>query len=234
LLADFPYKVVTDDKNQNHYFFGETDVSVAIRTVEVTARVSEIAALPSVRSSLAALQRQFAKGCDSVFEGRDMGTVIFPKADLKIFLTARPEVRALRRFKELVDIGDSGVKAGTITVDSILKDINERDDKDSNREVAPLKQADDAIAIDTSDLTASQVTELIVTGWKASRDGSPKASKKASKNALSGFLKFSNEQRPQLLAANPSLTFAEIDTELGAMWQALSADEKAQYGVNEY
>jgi cytidylate kinase len=108
---------------------------------------------------MVAVQRRYAENSNAVFEGRDLGTVVFPKADLKIFLTATAEVRAERRYNELVEKGghDANVDLATI-----LAEINERDVRDSTREVSPLRQAEDAELVDTSDLSVDEVTEVIL------------------------------------------------------------------------
>lgn len=131
-----------------------------IRTQAVTNLASQISALSFVRSEMVKIQREFGSKSNAVFEGRDMGTVVFPHAELKIFLTAKPEVRADRRFRELV------VKfpdlAQTLTREQILKEIEERDRNDSTRTVSPLRQAPDAFLIDTSDSNAEKVASRIL------------------------------------------------------------------------
>lgn len=156
LLKTFTFKIriIEGDKR---YFVRGRDVTSEIRTREVTAIVSEVAALKVVRDALMPIQVNFAKKMDVVFEGRDLGTVVFPHAHLKFFLTARAETRAKRRFQELV----RKFPDQSFSYDTILKEIEERDEFDSQRELAPLKQADDAIIIDTSDLTIEDVTEKL-------------------------------------------------------------------------
>jgi len=135
------------------YFVNGADVTEAIRTHEISSLASKIAVYPEVRKKMVQIQRAFGHKIDAVFEGRDMGTVVFPEAEVKIFLTAKPEVRAQRRYLEL---------QGKIPFEQILKDIQERDHNDSTRAVSPLKKAEDAILVDTSDLTAAQVIDKIV------------------------------------------------------------------------
>ena len=131
------------------YLNGE-NVEDRIRTMEVSTRVSPVAALPFVREALVKLQQDMGKEKGIVMDGRDIGTVVFPKAELKIFVTASPEVRAERRFKEL--------KAKNMTVDfnEILANVKERDYIDSHRETAPLRQAPDALLLDNSQLTREE------------------------------------------------------------------------------
>ena len=134
---------------------GEQDVTEAIRTPEIDAHVSAYSALPAVRSALLDIQRSQSRG-GLVAEGRDMGTVVFPNAGLKIFLTASPESRARRRYDERVARGEAA------DYDEILEAVNRRDRLDSERESAPLRQAADAILLDTTDLTFGQVVERIL------------------------------------------------------------------------
>ena len=150
LLKTFSFHI-----KEGHYFVGDEDVTKAIRSKEVTALVSEVSAMSKVRDMLKPIQIAVAKETDVVIEGRDLGTVIFPHADLKFFLTARAEVRADRRFKEL----QKKFPEQEISFEKILKDIQERDRFDSNRAVAPLKQAEDAAFIDTSDLNIQEVID---------------------------------------------------------------------------
>jgi len=131
----------------------------AIRTEAVSKGASEVAAVPEVRETLLYLQRDFAqkdvKGV--VIEGRDIGTVICPNADIKLFIDASAEIRADRRYKQLLDKGD------TADYDAVLKQINIRDGRDSSRKTAPTIPADDAIIIDTSNMTAKEVLDHALT-----------------------------------------------------------------------
>ncbi|MCX6988748.1 MAG: (d)CMP kinase [Chlamydiae bacterium] len=140
------------------YLVGSQDVTEVIRTSQVTALVSAVAALRVVRDLLSAHQRAYGKKGDAVFEGRDLGSVIFPQAEVKIFLTARAEVRAKRRYAELVAKNLSHAQNEA----AILVLLNQRDELDSTREIAPLKCPADAITIDTSDLTVDQVVQSIL------------------------------------------------------------------------
>lgn len=149
---DFEIKIKHGDR---YYFYEGEDVTLKIRGSEVTSMVSKVSAIPTVRQKLVALQREWAVGVNAVFEGRDMGSVVFPKAELKIFLTGRPEVRAERRFAELRAKFPNETK--DLTVQQVLEEINTRDTLDSERELSPLKQAHDACVVDTSDLNIDEI-----------------------------------------------------------------------------
>ncbi len=136
-------------------FAGRRDVSDEIRTLEMGAAASRVSVLPGVRRLLVARQRELGSGADIVMEGRDIGTNVFPDADVKVFLTARPEVRAARRAAEL------RAKADDVDLDEVLAALVERDRRDSEREVAPLRRADDAVAVDTSGLTLDEVVDAV-------------------------------------------------------------------------
>ena len=132
------------------------DVSRQIRTEEVGSNASRVAAFGRVREALLKRQRAFRTEPGLIADGRDMGTVVFPEANLKIFMTASAEERARRRYKQLRDGGASA------DYERVLADIVERDERDSNRSVAPLKPADDAVVIDTSELSIDQVMEQVL------------------------------------------------------------------------
>ena len=130
---------------------GDEDVTSAIRTEEAGVNASKVAAISSVRAALLQRQRNFLREPGLVADGRDMGTVVFPRAQVKIFLDAAAEVRAQRRVMQLQQSGKSA------DYEAILKEIKERDERDRNREVAPLKPADDAVVIDSSNLSIEEV-----------------------------------------------------------------------------
>lgn len=134
----------------------ETDITDAIRTEQAGTGASRVAAWPPVREALLQRQRDFAAWPGLVADGRDMGTVVFPSAPLKVFLTASAEERARRRYKQLKDKG-SGVSLAALS-----REIAERDARDSNRAVAPLRPADDAIVVDSTDLDVAQVVERVL------------------------------------------------------------------------
>lgn len=144
---------------ERSYFVADEDVTTVIRGPEVSLHVSKVAAIPSVREKLVEKQREFARGVNAIFEGRDMGTVVFPDAELKIFLTGDPLVRAKRRFEELKTKYPEEYK--DLTLERALENINLRDHLDSTREVSPLKKAKDAHVIDTSDLSLDEIVLAI-------------------------------------------------------------------------
>jgi cytidylate kinase len=133
------------DGEQQMFLDGE-NVSQAIRAHRISGMASQVAAIPEVRTFLLDFQRRQAREHNVVMDGRDIGTVVLPDADVKIFLTAAPEARARRRLKELERRGQSA------DFDAILRDIQQRDDQDRNRPVAPLRQAEDAVVLDTTQL----------------------------------------------------------------------------------
>lgn len=137
------------------YLNGE-DVSAFIRTPEISMGASKVSAIPQVRAFLLNLQREIANTNNVIMDGRDIATVVLPNADVKIFLFASPECRAERRYKELIEKGES------VSFDDVLKDVNQRDYQDSHREIAPLKPSDDSIMADTSELTLQESIDLIV------------------------------------------------------------------------
>lgn len=159
-LPTFQYEIRTDGKGEKRYWVCGTDVTEAIRSQKISSLASQIAAYPQVRQSLVQIQRRFGEASNAVFEGRDMGTVVFPKADYKFFLTADSKVRAERRYKELLakfpDLID------TLECDQIQKEIEQRDDQDRNRAISPLRQAEDAILIDTSFDSVDEVVQKIL------------------------------------------------------------------------
>lgn len=133
------------------------DVTAAIRSPEVTSGASKVAAIPEVRAALVLLQQKAAAGRDIVTEGRDQGTVVFPEAECKFYLTADPRERARRRQDELRAQGED------VTFEDLLAQILERDTRDKTRETAPLRPADDALSIDTSNMTPDEVVRVLET-----------------------------------------------------------------------
>jgi cytidylate kinase len=134
----------------------EEDITDAIRAADIGMGASTVSAHPGVRAALLDLQRQAGFAGGVVLEGRDIGTVVFPDAELKFFLTATPSVRAQRRFDELV------ARGAETTFEQTLADVIRRDEQDTTRLVAPLRQADDATRVDSSDMTIEQAVEFIV------------------------------------------------------------------------
>ncbi|MFZ5440745.1 MAG: (d)CMP kinase [Myxococcota bacterium] len=144
-------------EERNHVLLDGEDVSDAIRTPENSLAASQVSSQPVVRNALLGLQRKLALAAEqgAILEGRDIGTVVFPDADVKVFLFADPSIRAQRRFEELYQKGLEK------PVEQVLADQNRRDKEDSEREVAPLKPADDAVKIDSTHLQLSAVVEQI-------------------------------------------------------------------------
>ena len=137
------------------YLDGE-DVTQAIRTPEVSTAASQISAIPQVRAFLMDMQRDMAANNDVVMDGRDIGTVVLPDADAKIFLTASAEDRAKRRHAELIERGE------TVDYDTVLADIIARDDRDTNRAAAPLRQAEGAALVDTTGISLEESFRLLL------------------------------------------------------------------------
>lgn len=132
------------------------NVNAYLRTEEVGNAASAVSVIPEVRSKLVELQQQLAADSDCIMDGRDIGTCVLPKADLKIYLTASSEVRAKRRYDELAARGER------CDLKKIQEDIEERDYRDTHREASPLKQAEDAVLVDSSEMTAEEVIEKII------------------------------------------------------------------------
>jgi CMP/dCMP kinase len=158
-LDHFQFKIKVIH-GQKHYFIESEDITDIIRTQEVTAAVSEVSSLAPVREKLVTIQHGHAQGVNAVFEGRDMGTTVFPNADLKIFLTGRIEIRGKRRYTELVAKNPELTKI--LTLERCIEDVQQRDSYDSTREISPLRQAQDAFVIDTSDISVEDVVFKIL------------------------------------------------------------------------
>ncbi|MFX0557674.1 (d)CMP kinase [Maribacter sp. CXY002] len=148
--------VYNSDKGFAEMYLNGENIEQEIRTLEVSKHVSRIAELKEVRSKLVVLQQEMGKKKGIVMDGRDIGTVVFPDAELKIFMTASPEKRAYRRYKELLDRGDK------VTYEEILENVEKRDYIDSHREFSPLKRAKDAIEFDNSDMGLKEQFERIL------------------------------------------------------------------------
>lgn len=146
--------------NMSIFLAGE-DVTDAIRAEDVGNTASRVAALPAVRQALAERQLLFRQPPGLVADGRDMGTVIFPDADLKVFLTASVEARAERRYKQLIDKGFSA------SITDLRNDLTERDARDAQRAAAPMKAAEDAFLLDTSNITADQAVEWVLQRYRS-------------------------------------------------------------------
>jgi cytidylate kinase len=153
---------IPQDEGLVHTLLEGENVSTAIRTEEMGVMASKVAALPAVRQALLERQRDFAQTPGLVADGRDMGTVVFPSAPVKIYLTASAEERAKRRFLQLKEKGiDADIQV-------ILSDIQERDDRDINREVAPLKPAVESLVVESTNMSIDQVLDVVMTELKRS------------------------------------------------------------------
>lgn len=150
-------KIEIDLKENEEVFLNGRNVSKIIREEEVTKMVSPVSTIPIVREKLLELQRKIAQGKNVIMEGRDIGTVVFPNANVKIYLDASPEERARRRVKQNQE---KGIQS---SYEEVLRNIVDRDKRDLSREIAPLKQAEDAIYIDSSDMTIGEVVGKIIT-----------------------------------------------------------------------
>jgi cytidylate kinase len=146
-------------------FLEDQDVSLHIRHEEVERRASDVARMPAVRQALMQRQRAFRQPPGLVADGRDMGTVVFPDAGLKIFLTATPEVRAQRRYKQLIE---KGIAAN---LSALSRDLGERDARDANRAVAPLAPAPDSQVLDSSGLSVEAVADQVLQLWRRKVSG---------------------------------------------------------------
>lgn len=144
-------------EGMQHVFVNGEDVTALIRTPEVTMKASAVSAIPAVREFLFSLQQQIAEEQSVVMDGRDIGTVVLPNADVKIYLTASPEKRAMRRFLEMQEKNMAGQ-----TYEEVLADVIRRDEQDMTREIAPLKQAKDAVLADTSELDLEESEQLLL------------------------------------------------------------------------
>lgn len=150
-IDELTVNIEYDDEGAQHMIMNGMDVTADIRTPEISRKASLIAAQPVVREALLDMQREAARQYDVVMDGRDIGSVVLPKATVKIFLTASAEVRAHRRCKEFQEKGQK------VDYDQILKDIRQRDYQDTHRDIAPLKMTRDSVKLDTSDMTIDQV-----------------------------------------------------------------------------
>ncbi len=157
LDCDLQFQKVQGEKR---YFVNGHDVSMAIRSVDITNKVSIVAAKPCVRRFLVEKQRELGRQKDIVCEGRDIGSVVFPQAELKVFLDADPQTRALRRFQELLEKFPD--KKRDLNPESVFNELLERDRIDSSREHSPLLKPKDAVLIDTTNLSIDEVIEKIV------------------------------------------------------------------------
>lgn len=156
MLNDIDVKLSFNDEGSQIVLLNGEDVSSYIRTPEASMFASAVSAIPEVRAFLLDLQRNMAKSDNVIMDGRDIGTVVLPDAKIKIFLTASPEKRAMRRHKENIEKGIDSI------YEEVLKDVNQRDYQDSHREIAPLKPAEDSVLVDTSDYDFDGSKELLL------------------------------------------------------------------------
>ena len=154
-IDELTVEIDYDEEGKQHMFMNGMDVTDDIRTQDISQKASLVSAHAVVREMLLDMQRDMARNYNVIMDGRDIGTVVLPKADVKIFLTATPEVRAQRRLDELV------AKSQKATFQQVLKDIQQRDYQDTHREIAPLKMAKDSVKVDTSELDIEGVIAAI-------------------------------------------------------------------------
>ena len=154
MFLAFKYNPQTE---QSEIHLNGVNVEKEIRSMEVAQKVSLVARVPEVRSKLVAIQQRMAEGGGVVMDGRDIGTVVLPQAELKIFMTADPETRAYRRLNEMREKGKN------VSYDEVLENVLERDRIDSQRAVAPLRQAEEAVVVDNSELTLEEQFNFLVT-----------------------------------------------------------------------
>ena len=168
LLKTLDIDIRYNPEGEQRMFLNGEDVSGKIRQPEISICASDVSALPEVRAFLLEMQRKFARENNVVMDGRDIGTVVLPDAELKIFLTASPEARAARR---LLDLKAKGIEE---SFDQVLQDINYRDEQDTRRAAAPLKMAEDAVLVDSSDIdfeeTFAVLCDLVIRTLSVSRE----------------------------------------------------------------
>ena len=145
-----------NSNGKNRTLLNSEDVEDKIRQIRVSSKVSKIAAMPFVREKMVSLQRKISENSSVVMDGRDIGTVVFPNAEVKFFVTASQEIRAQRRYKELLEKGEF------VDLEQIKQSISQRDFLDSTREISPLKKADDAIELDNSYMTREEQFDIAV------------------------------------------------------------------------
>lgn len=163
LLASIHVELTFNETGEQIVLLDGEDVSGEIRTSEASKMASNISAVPAVRAYLLDLQRDMAKTNNVIMDGRDIGTVVLPDAKVKIFLTASPEARAQRRYKEMAE------KGMDVQYENVLKDVMERDYNDMHREIAPLKPAEGSITVDTTELDFEQSIDAVINVIKENR-----------------------------------------------------------------
>ncbi len=210
LLDNMDIKIENEGEKDIIYLNGE-DVTKAIRETHVTEAVSPMSAIIPVREKMIKLQRKLAEGKNVIVEGRDIGTVVFPHADLKIYLDADEEIRAKRRYEESIK---SGID---ITYDEVLKHIQWRDMNDKSKKVGALRKADDAIVIDTSDMTIEEVVQTVKR--EIERRMSMKEKKDVTIETMQGLV--SEMVKRYGLETTPELRYVDLTTEVGELGKEL-------------
>lgn len=165
MLPGIVVELKFDDEGEQRVYLNGEDVSSLIRTPEISMAASSVSQIPKVREFLLELQRSIARENNVIMDGRDIGTVVLPNADVKIFLFASPECRAERRYKELIEKGQD------VKYEDVLKDVNDRDYQDSHREIAPLKPTDESVMADTTGKALPESIEMVVSVIKEKING---------------------------------------------------------------
>lgn len=165
MLKDITVDLAFDDAGVQCVYLNGEDVSSLIRTPEISMAASNVSKIPAVRAFLLGLQRDIAAKNNVIMDGRDIATVVLPDAQVKIFLTASPECRAERRYRELLEKGEN------VKYEDVLADVNARDYQDSHREIAPLKPAEDSVIADTSGKSLPESIEMIISVIKEKTNG---------------------------------------------------------------
>lgn len=165
MLPGITVELKFDDEGEQRVYLNGEDVSSLIRTPEISMAASSVSQIPRVREFLLELQRSIARENNVIMDGRDIGTVVLPNADVKIFLFASPECRAERRYKELIEKGQD------VKYEDVLKDVNDRDYQDSHREIAPLKPTDESVMADTTGKALPESIEMVVSVIKEKING---------------------------------------------------------------
>lgn len=165
LLGKITVELKFDENSEQKVCLNGEDVSSLIRTPEISMAASKVSQIPAVRAFLLELQRSIARSNNVIMDGRDIGTVVLPDADVKIFLFASPECRAQRRYKELIEKGEN------VAYEDVLKDVNDRDYQDSHREIAPLKPTEESVMADTTGKALPESIDMIVSVIKEKING---------------------------------------------------------------
>ena len=165
MLPGITVELKFDNEGEQRVYLNGEDVSSLIRTPEISMAASSVSQIPKVREFLLELQHSIARENNVIMDGRDIGTVVLPNADVKIFLFASPECRAERRYKELIEKGQD------VKYEDVLKDVNDRDYQDSHREIAPLKPTDESVMADTTGKALPESIEMVVSVIKEKING---------------------------------------------------------------